>query len=51
MFGLMQTVKDCVSISLVKGGVDVWASYGFLLGSWIAYSIVSRLYARFKSPN
>ena len=51
MFGLWQTVQEYVTIRLVNGGVDLWVSYGFLLCSWIVFTIGMRLHVKLKTKS
>lgn len=41
-------IDKYVDVRLVDGGLDIWASYGFLLCAWIVFSAGVRLYVRIK---
>ncbi|QDP56782.1 MAG: hypothetical protein Unbinned400contig1000_1 [Prokaryotic dsDNA virus sp.] len=41
-------VEKYVDIDLIDGGIDIWASYGFVLCSWILFTTGVRVYVRMK---
>ena len=46
MFGFWSQIEKIFNVDFVSGGVDVYASYGFILCSWILFNAGMRIYIK-----